>query len=261
MGILDDARALQSRKRVDRLLTVKQKKIKGATYLGKDPIDGTDIVQVDGGEPVSGFRLISNNPISIGDRVSLRPSQGGLQRVDAPNVKPDDVIEDPETLLDADLGLGILISIGDESVLAFRSLPDIGIQKVKIGKISSLNSGKFNYADSQSISSTELIQFSRVGNIYTFEYTPDDVRFSIRAFIVQAIFRAKKTSVDNLKSKGIKTSLTVNGLSSTLKTDWVVAINDNTKFNAVVNLLQLTRLNLSDPKVLKIDATFNFKLF
>jgi len=93
MSILDDARALQSRKRTDRLLTPTQKKIRGATYLGKDPIDGTDIVQVDGDEPVSGFRLISNNPISIGDRVSLRPSQGGLQRVDAPNVKPDNEVQ------------------------------------------------------------------------------------------------------------------------------------------------------------------------
>ena len=59
MGILDDARFLQSAKRTDRLLTPKQKKIKGATYQGKDSVDGTDIIEVDGDEPVSGFRLIS----------------------------------------------------------------------------------------------------------------------------------------------------------------------------------------------------------
>jgi len=89
MGILDDAKALQSRKRTDRLLLPKQKKIKGATYKGKDPVDGTDIVEVDGDESVSGFRLISNKSISIGDRVSLRPSKSGLQRADAKNVKPN----------------------------------------------------------------------------------------------------------------------------------------------------------------------------
>jgi len=88
MGILDDARFLQYRKRTDRLLIPKQKKIKGATYLGKDPVDGTDIIEVDGDEPVSGFRLVSNKPISTGDRVSLRPSESGLQRADARNVAP-----------------------------------------------------------------------------------------------------------------------------------------------------------------------------
>jgi len=97
MGILDDAKALQSRKRMDRLLIPKQKKIKGATYNGKDPVDGTDIIEVDGDEPVSGFRLISNKSISIGDRVSLRPSKSGLQRADAKNVKPDEVIPNDNT--------------------------------------------------------------------------------------------------------------------------------------------------------------------
>jgi len=93
MGLLDIARALQARKRTDRLQIIKQKKIKGATYKGKDPVDGTDIVQVDGDDPTSGYRLISNKPISTGDRVSLRPSQGGLQRADAPNVAPVKVAE------------------------------------------------------------------------------------------------------------------------------------------------------------------------
>jgi len=129
MSILDDARALQSRKRVDRLLTVKQKKIKGATYLGKDPIDGTDIVQVDGDEPVSGFRLISNKPISIGDRVSLRPSQGGLQRVDAPNVKPDDIA--PE-LIDIEVILSNLkLTVNNPNPSANESLEVTGAGVVK----------------------------------------------------------------------------------------------------------------------------------
>ena len=53
------------------------------TYQGIDPKDGTDKVMING-ETNSGFNLISNASLSIGERVFLRPNQsGGLQRVDA----------------------------------------------------------------------------------------------------------------------------------------------------------------------------------
>ena len=58
------------------------------TYQGIDPKDGTDKVMING-ETNSGFNLISNAPLSIGERVFLHPNQsGGLQRVDARNVAP-----------------------------------------------------------------------------------------------------------------------------------------------------------------------------
>lgn len=58
------------------------------TYQGIDPKDGTDKVMING-ETNSGFNLISNASLSIGERVFLRQNQsGGLQRVDARNVAP-----------------------------------------------------------------------------------------------------------------------------------------------------------------------------
>lgn len=89
MSIFDEAQSRLDRKRYDRLKAIKAKakldaqKYPYATYQGKDPIDGTDIVQSGANEPVSGFKLISNAPMAIGDRVALRKNnQGGLQRVD-----------------------------------------------------------------------------------------------------------------------------------------------------------------------------------
>lgn len=92
MSIFDEAQSRLSNKRFERLQVAKQKqkmdaqKYPYATYQGKDPSDGTDIVQVGANEPVSGFRLISNAPMAIGDQVALRKNnQGGLQRVDDKN--------------------------------------------------------------------------------------------------------------------------------------------------------------------------------
>ena len=99
MGLADIARAKQIQKQLDRLQSAQDAEerdrhaYKFATYQGKDPVDGTDIVEVDGVK-TSGFKLMSNAPLSIGDRVNLRPNQQGLQRVDAKNVAPvvDDII-------------------------------------------------------------------------------------------------------------------------------------------------------------------------
>ena len=93
MGLADIARAKQIQKQLDRLQSVQDAEerdrhaYKFATYQGKDPVDGTDIVEVDGVK-TSGFKLMSNAPLEIGDRVNLRPNQQGLQRVDAKNVAP-----------------------------------------------------------------------------------------------------------------------------------------------------------------------------
>lgn len=78
--------------RIDRMrkLNAKSNKktIQNATYLGKAS-DGTDIVQIDGQTgATSGYRLISNKSMAIGDRVQFRPSPSGLQRVDAKNQPP-----------------------------------------------------------------------------------------------------------------------------------------------------------------------------
>ena len=93
MGLADIARAKQIQKQLDRLQSVQDAEerdrhaYKFATYQGKDPVDGTDIVEVNGAK-TSGFKLMSNAPLSIGDRVNLRPNQQGLQRVDSKNVAP-----------------------------------------------------------------------------------------------------------------------------------------------------------------------------
>lgn len=82
----------------DRLIRQSQKKLLPpfATYQGKDPIDGTDRVEIDG-VINSGFRLICNAPLSIGERVYLRPNQqGGLQRVDAKNNPPESPADIPD---------------------------------------------------------------------------------------------------------------------------------------------------------------------
>ena len=100
MGLADIARAKQIQKQLDRLQSVQDAEerdrhaYKFATYQGKDPVDGTDIVEVNGAR-TSGFKLISNAPLSIGDRVNLRPNQQGLQRVDAKNVAPVIPIDEP----------------------------------------------------------------------------------------------------------------------------------------------------------------------
>ena len=74
-----------------------------ATYQGKDPIDGTDRVAIDG-VTNSGFKLISNAPVSVGERVYLRKNtQGGLQRVDAMNrpiIVPVPTPEPPPVVVD-----------------------------------------------------------------------------------------------------------------------------------------------------------------
>lgn len=66
------------------------------TYQGIDPKDGTDKVMING-ETNSGFNLISNASLSIGERVFLRQNQsGGLQRVDARNVAPKIAAIEPD---------------------------------------------------------------------------------------------------------------------------------------------------------------------
>jgi hypothetical protein len=60
-----------------------------ATYQGINPVDGTDRVSING-ETNSGFKLISNTALSIGEQVYQRPNDsGGLQRVDGKNVAPE----------------------------------------------------------------------------------------------------------------------------------------------------------------------------
>ena len=116
MGLADIARAKQIQKQLDRLQSVQDAEerdrhaYKFATYQGKDPVDGTDIVEVNGAR-TSGFKLISNAPLSIGDRVNLRPNQQGLQRVDAKNVAPiPKTIIEPKKLIfiNADIEWGFV---------------------------------------------------------------------------------------------------------------------------------------------------------
>jgi hypothetical protein len=92
MSIFDEAQYKMQMKRLDRLKEGKKKaaldaqKNPYATYQGRDPVDGTEMVQIGTSESVSGFKLISNAPMAIGDRVALRKNnQGGLQRVDDRN--------------------------------------------------------------------------------------------------------------------------------------------------------------------------------
>lgn len=91
------------------------------TYQGIDPKDGTDKVMING-ETNSGFNLISNASLSIGERVFLRPNQsGGLQRVDARNVAPvaPDIPDIPDINPAFFLGLfyEVLITYTDGSTL------------------------------------------------------------------------------------------------------------------------------------------------
>jgi len=91
-NIFEEAQYKMQMKRLDRLKEGRKKaaldaqKNPYATYQGRDPVDGTEIVQIGSSESVSGFKLISNAPMAIGDRVALRKNnQGGLQRVDDRN--------------------------------------------------------------------------------------------------------------------------------------------------------------------------------
>ncbi len=94
MSLLDEGLARLQQKRTDRRRVKPPDAFEFATYQGKDPTDGTDKVAIGASEATSGFKLISNAPAKVGDRVSLRPNrQGGLQRVDARNVAPLVVVD------------------------------------------------------------------------------------------------------------------------------------------------------------------------
>lgn len=85
------------------------------TYQGIDPIDGTDRVAING-ETNSGFNLISNASLSIGERVFLRPNQDGLQRVDTKNNPPESPIAIPPDVAEYYFGLNYMyfVSAGIE---------------------------------------------------------------------------------------------------------------------------------------------------
>ena len=88
--IIGNAKSAQSDRIINQAAKEKRNRLLPSftTYQGIDPIDGTDKVMING-ETNSGFNLISNASLSIGERVFLRPNQsGGLQRVDARNVAP-----------------------------------------------------------------------------------------------------------------------------------------------------------------------------
>jgi hypothetical protein len=88
--IISNAKSAQSDRIINQAAKEKRNRLLPSftTYQGIDPIDGTDKVMING-ETNSGFNLISNASLSIGERVFLRPNQsGGLQRVDARNVAP-----------------------------------------------------------------------------------------------------------------------------------------------------------------------------
>lgn len=85
--IINIAKSAQSDRIINQAAKEKRNRLLPSftTYQGIDPIDGTDKVMING-ETNSGFNLISNASLSIGERVFLRPNQsGGLQRVDARN--------------------------------------------------------------------------------------------------------------------------------------------------------------------------------
>lgn len=93
MGLTEDAIALQQSKRPQRLqdLTKAQrneaKRQKFGTFIGRNLVDGTAIVLLDGdSNPTSGFRLISSGNVVKGDRVAVRKTEG-LWRADALNVR------------------------------------------------------------------------------------------------------------------------------------------------------------------------------
>ena len=128
MGLFENGLNIQRAKQANRIMGLAKKPAPNqiAIYRGKDPIDGTDIIQVGANEPVSGYRLISNNPISIGDRVYIRPSkQGfGLQRVDAPNVAKQTLPEVVEA--DRVVILGISLNPNVDSFLAGSPIDSFG---------------------------------------------------------------------------------------------------------------------------------------
>ncbi len=131
MNLFDTASSAQSAKRSERLSKISdqqkrdRKKYPFATYAGKDPDDGTDLVQING-EIVSG-KLVSNASLSVGSPVSLRPNQqGGLQRIDAKNVAPEKV---PEELVLEDVAAQLtLVAFWISSTYGYSSLPSVYAQ-------------------------------------------------------------------------------------------------------------------------------------
>jgi len=130
--IINIAKSAQSDRIINQAAKEKRNRLLPSftTYQGIDPIDGTDKVMING-ETNSGFNLISNASLSIGERVFLRPNQsGGLQRVDARNVAPGAVEPDiPDIILAFFLGLfyEVLITYTGGSVItSFDSIQGAG---------------------------------------------------------------------------------------------------------------------------------------
>lgn len=108
MGLLDDAIARQNQKRIFRMGELNKaakreaNRQKFGTFIGRNLLDGTAIVLLDGDiTPTSGFRLISNANVVNGDRVAIRKTEG-LWRADALNVReiaPEIIVPEKKVIL------------------------------------------------------------------------------------------------------------------------------------------------------------------
>jgi hypothetical protein len=140
MGILEDGLARIEQRRSQRIQAESQNAKRSpyqlATYQGKSLIDGSDIVKVGSDDPVSGFKLVSNASLGIGDKVSLRPNNaGGLQRVDARNVAP---LEDLAVTGDDFVGASLV-------VVGFLKVVDLGFIGAAFESTLTLENGFVQY--------------------------------------------------------------------------------------------------------------------
>lgn len=208
-SIFDEAQYKMQAKRGDRLKKA-QKKAKPpyAIYQGRDSVDGTDIIQTGANDPVSGFRLISNAPMAIGDRVAARPNKVSLARADARNVAP------PNNALELNLllinhALSFVIGIPTDFGVTEISLPlDPEIQGITIGRF--LTSANLRFLDVPPTAfQSGFVSFLDQGSNKKFEYDTLSLEY-IFQISHDGIFIANEQVITQLGFRGIRLRLTIN---------------------------------------------------
>jgi hypothetical protein len=266
MSIFDDAQYKMMAKRGDRLKE-SQKKAKldslrpfYASYQGRDPNDGTDIVQTGANESTSGFRLISNAPMAIGDRVALRPNNS-LSRVDAKNVAPSD---EPIVLnmLLIDASLSFIIGNEIDTEVTIQSLPDIKLPKITQQRNSTFfTSAELRFLD---ISPTPFfngfISYLNEGLNKRFEYSNTVSEYVLTA-IHDGIFVADEAVIRELGIRGIRLRITMNDETYQYSFNWRRGDNGGFLGNKFIcdceQLIDLPDASIERPTVVNIFYTYS----
>ena len=267
MGLADIARAKQIQKQLDRLQSAQDAEerdrhaYKFATYQGKDPVDGTDIVEVDGVK-TSGFKLMSNAPLSIGDRVNLRPNQQGLQRVDAQNVAP---VTESEALVDAEKFVHefffpywkyyvVYINVAAPDYPIVFDLIGANINRIDLSGLSGYTYSISGNTITITLSSptSHQLNSSFNANIYYFDGS-HPVKFSIGGIgdlPYMLSYSDKRPFVAD------KRDLNIFYLNLSANIDWITAYYISTSVNSATSTTSPKTITFSAPTKIKIEIGF-----